>query len=121
MLLAAICVISFIFDTELMKFLQLIYVHYFVLMTLPPQFNKILFNLRYSTIDYIPSIYALPEAVLKMTVDGKVYDLIGDYSFLRTAAASMTLLVVVLLVFLVLKLLSLPEVNKSKSLRLWAK
>ena len=35
-ILAAICVISFLFDIEFMKFLQLIFVHYFVAMTLPP-------------------------------------------------------------------------------------
>lgn len=91
-----------------MKFLQLIYVHYFVVMTLPPELTKILVSLRISTIDFIPAIYTIPEKVLKMTVDGKIYDLIGDYSFLRTAASSITIFIVILLVFLILKALSLP-------------
>lgn len=104
-----------------MKFLQLIYVHYFVIMNLPPEFTKVLTNLRYSTLDYVPSIYPQPEVVLKWTVSGKVYDLLGDYSFLRNAGASITILFVVLIIFLVLKALSLPEINKSKTVRLWIK
>lgn len=67
-----------------------------------------MFSLRYSSIDYIPAVYTVPEKVLKMAVDGKIYDLMGDYSFLRTAASSITILIVILLVFLILKALSLP-------------
>jgi hypothetical protein len=77
-------------------------------MALPPELSKVLMALRYSTVDYIPSIYTLQEAVLKFTVPGKVYDAIGDYSFLRTAASSVTVLIVMILVFLILKALSLP-------------
>ena len=119
--LAIVAVFSFIFDTELLKFLQLIYMHYFVVMNLPPEFTKVLMSLRYSTVDYLPSIYPVPEAVLKLNVSGKVYDLLGDYSFLRNASSSITILVVLILIFLVLKALSLPEINKIKSVRLWVK
>jgi hypothetical protein len=59
--------------------------------------------------------------VLKFTVSGKIYDLLGDFSFLRNAAASVTVLAVMLLVFLTLKVLSLPEINKFKRIRLWIK
>lgn len=34
--LAMICAVSFLFDIEFMKFMQLLFVHYFVAMTLPP-------------------------------------------------------------------------------------
>lgn len=105
----------------MLKFLQLIFIHYFVVMNLPPQLTKVLMELRYSTLDYIPSVYPIPEAVLKFGVVGKVYDLLGDYAFLRNAASSVTVIVLLVLVFLVLKTLSLPEVNRSKAVRLWVK
>ncbi len=119
--LAILAIIGFIFDTEMLKFLQLVYVHYFVTMTLPPELTKLFTELSYSTVDYVPSLYPIQDAVLKTTVTGKVYDLIGDYAFLRTAASSITVLVVMILVFLILKALSLPEINKSKAARLWVK
>ncbi len=50
---------------------------------------------------------------------GKIYDLIGDFSFLRNAASTITLVVIIVGSFLVLKLLSLPEVNKFKKSRVW--
>lgn len=34
--LAIICVVSFLFDLELMRFLQLVYVHYFLVISYPP-------------------------------------------------------------------------------------
>ena len=34
--LAIICVVSFVFDLELMRFLQLVYVHYFLVISYPP-------------------------------------------------------------------------------------
>ena len=119
--IAILAIVGFVFDTEMLKFLQLIYVHFFVVMNLPPEITKLFIELRYSTVDYIPSIYPIEEAVLKTAVTGKVYDLLGDYSFLRTAASSMTVIIVMVLVFLILKALSLPEINRSKTARLWVK
>jgi hypothetical protein len=52
-------------------------------------------------------------------VPGKIYDLIGDFSFLRNAASTITLVVIIVGSFLVLKLLSLPEINKFKKSRVW--
>jgi hypothetical protein len=95
--------------------------HYFVIISLPPELTKILIQLQYSTLNYIPAVYSVSPAVLKFNVNGKIYDLLGDYSFLRNAASSITVLVVLLFVFLILKALSLPEINKSKSIRLWVK
>lgn len=106
--LAVLAIVGFIFDTEMLKFLQLVYIHYFVVMTLPPELTTIFTELRYGTVDYVPSLYPIQEAVLKTTVTGKVYDAIGDYAFLRTASSSITVLVVMILVFLILKALSLP-------------
>jgi hypothetical protein len=119
--LAVLAIVGFIFDTEMLKFLQLVYIHYFVVMTLPPELTTIFTQLRYSTVDYVPSLYPIQEAVLKITVTGKVYDAIGDYAFLRTASSSITVLVVMILVFLILKALSLPEINRFKTARLWVK
>lgn len=48
-----------------MKFLQLIYVHYFIAMSLPPEFAKVLMALRYSMLHYLPTLYTVPEARLK--------------------------------------------------------
>jgi len=55
--LAIICVISFIFDVELMKFLQIMYIHYFVLINFPPIFTKTFMGIRYSTLYYIPRFF----------------------------------------------------------------
>ena len=99
----------------------MIYIHYFVVINLPPQITKLLMELKYSPVDYIPSIYPIQASVLKTAVSGKVYDLLGDYSFLRTAASSITVIVVMILVFFILKALSLPEINKFKTSRLWVK
>ena len=54
-------------------------------MILPPQLSKSLLSLRYSILYYLPCIYTVPDAVLRDTFTGKVYDGIGDLSFLRTA------------------------------------
>lgn len=105
----------------MMKFLQLIYLHYFVSMVIPPALNNVLMNLKYSTVSYIPALYPVPDAVLKFNVPNKLYDVIGDYSFLRTAASSLTLFVVLILIYLVIKALSLPEINRSKDFRLQMK
>lgn len=40
-----------------MKFLQLIYAHYFVMMNLPPIFIKAFQALRYSTLYYLPTLF----------------------------------------------------------------
>ena len=94
MILAAVCVISFLFDIEFMKFMQILYIHYFVAMTLPPQLSKVLLAFKFSTLNYLPTMYSVPSAVLRDTVTGKVYDAIGDLSFLRNAGFAFTPLAV---------------------------
>jgi hypothetical protein len=39
--LSFLCILSFLFDLELMRFLQLLYTHYFVIMALPPHLFKV--------------------------------------------------------------------------------
>ena len=87
-------------------------------MVIPPALNNVLMSLKHSSLTYIPAIYPIPSAVLKFNVPSKLYDVIGDYSFLRTAASSITLFVVLILIYLIIKALSLPEINKSKDFRL---
>ena len=119
--LAAICIISFLFDIEMMKFLQLLYIHYFVGIILPPELSIVLSGLRWSTLDYLPEMYSIPDPVLKEKVPGKIYDVLGDYSFMRTAGFVLTPLAIVVLVWIILKLLSVPEINRFKSSRIWCK
>jgi len=88
-------------------------------MALPPELTKILIGLKYSTLDYIPSLYTAPEVSLRSNVPGKLYDLVGDFSFLRNAASTITLTVIIVTIFLILKLLSLPEINRFKNSRVW--
>ena len=120
-ILAAVCVISFLFDIEFMKFLQILYIHYYVVMTLPPQLSKVLLALKWSTLNYLPNIYPVPAVVLRNTVTGKVYDAVGDLSFLRTAGFMFTPLAVILVFWIVLKILSVPEINTRKNVRMWCK
>ena len=86
-----------------MKFMQLIFVHYFVAMILPPELSSI------------------PTAVLKNTVSGKLFDAIGDYSFLRNAGFALTPLAVIIFLWILLKILSTPEINRFKEFRIWCK
>lgn len=113
--------ISFLFDIEFMKFMQLLFVHYFVIMILPPQLSKVLLAFRWSTLNYLPTMYSSPEAVLRGTITGKLFDAIGDYSFLRTAGFALTPLAVVIFLWIIIKLLSIPEINRFKEFRIWCK
>lgn len=83
-------------------------------MILPPQLSKSLLSLRYSILYYLPCIYTVPDAVLRDTFTGKVYDGIGDLSFLRTAGFALTPLVVIMSVWIILKILSISEINRKK-------
>jgi hypothetical protein len=117
--LAVICIITFIFDIELMKFLQLIYVHYFIVINLPPEFIKVFSALRYSTLYYLPNIFPVEEAILRPNVPTSIYNTVGDYNFLRNAGFAFTPLALILLVWGLLKVLSMPEINRFKDGRIW--
>lgn len=104
-----------------MKFMQLIFVHYFVAMILPPELSKVLLAFRFSTLSYLPEMYSIPTAVLKNTVSGKLFDAIGDYSFLRNAGFALTPLAVIIFLWILLKILSTPEINRFKEFRIWCK
>ena len=119
--LAAVCIVSFLFDIEMMKFLQLLYVHYFVGLILPPELGKVLTALRWSTLQYIPTLYSVPDPVLRENIPGPVYDTLGDFSFLRNGGFALTPLAAIVLVWMVLKVLSVPEINRFKSSRMWCK
>lgn len=119
--ISMICVVSFLFDIEFMKFLQLLFVHYFVVMILPPQLSKVLLAFRYSTLYYLPTIYPVPDVVLKETVTGKIFDAVGDYAFLRNGGFALTPLAIILVIWIILKILSVPEINTRKNIRMWCK
>lgn len=102
-----------------MRFLQLVYIHYFVAMSLPPVFVKVFSGMRFSTLHYLPRIFSVPDAVLRPTVPDTIYNSIGDYSFLRNAGFALTPLVAILIVWAILKLLSVPEINRFKKARIW--
>ena len=104
-----------------MKFLQLLYIHYFVGMILPPELSKVLVGLRWSTLDYLPELYPVPEVVYRETTPGKIFDVLGDFSFLRNAGFALTPLAVIVLAWIILKILSVPEVNRFKNARIWCK
>lgn len=107
-ILAMLCVVSFLFDIEFMKFMQLIFVHYFVAMILPPQLSKVLLAFRYSTLYYLPRMFPVTDIILRENAAGKIYDSVGDYSFLRNAGFAFTPLAVIFVIWLVFKILSVP-------------
>ncbi len=106
--LSIICIITFIFDIELMRFLQIIYVHYFIVLNLPPLMVKSFAGLRYSTLYYLPSFFKVASPVLRPNIPSYIYDSVGDYNFLRNAGFAFTPLTVILFVWALLKLLSVP-------------
>jgi hypothetical protein len=59
-------------------------------------------------------MYSVPTALLRVTVSGKEYDAIGDLSFLRNGGFALTIIVVILTIWILLKLLSVPEINRFK-------
>jgi hypothetical protein len=59
-------------------------------------------------------MYSVPKAVLRATVSGKEYDAIGDLSFLRNGGFALTVIVVMLIIWIFLKILSVPEINRFK-------
>jgi len=101
-----------------MKFLQIIYVHYFVIINLPPVFTKTFLAIKYSTLYYLPRMFAVEEAVLKPQVPTSIFDTLGDYNFLRNAGFALTPLAVILILWALLKLLTVPEINRFKDFRL---
>lgn len=116
--LGVICVVSFIFDLELMRFLQLLYVHYFVWTNFPPEFINVFIGLKYSTLSYLPRVFNVEDVILRPEVPSSVYNTVGDYNFLRNAGFAFTPLIVILGVWALLKILTLPEINRWKRLRL---
>ena len=53
-------------------------------------------------------MYSIPEAVLKDNVPGKIFDLCGDYSFMRTGGFVFTPLAALILLTIIIKILSIP-------------
>lgn len=117
--LSVICIVSFLFDIELMKFLQILYIHYFIVINLPPIFIKVFIGLRLSTLSYLPMVFSVPNPVLRPNVPSNIYNTIGDYSFLRNAGFAFTPLIIILIVWGLVKLLSVAEINRFKTSRVW--
>lgn len=99
--------------------MQLLYIHYFIVISLPPELFQIFAGMRYSTMHYLPRLYSVTAAVLLPEVPSNVYNAVGDYKFLRNAGFAMTPMLILLLVWGGLKLLSMPEINRFKYVRLW--
>ncbi len=102
-----------------MKFLQIVYVHYFIAINLPPEFTKVFMGLKYSTLSYLPRLFPVDDAVLRPAVPSSIYNFVGDYNFLRNAGFAFTPLLVILIIWGLLKLLSVPEINHFKNLRVY--
>jgi hypothetical protein len=117
--LGIICLFSFIFDIELMKFLQIVYVHYFIAINLPPEFTKVFMGIKYSTLSYLPRLFSVEDVVLRPAVPSSIYNSVGDYNFLRNAGFAFTPLLVILVIWGLLKLLSVPEINHFKNVRVY--
>jgi hypothetical protein len=105
--LGVICVVSFLFDLELMRFLQLVYVHYFLWINFPPEFIKVFTGLKYSTLSYLPRVFDVADPILRPKVPSSIYNFVGDYNFLRNAGFAFTPLIAILGVWALLKILSL--------------
>lgn len=121
MVMGIVAIISFLFDLEFLKYLQLLFIHYFVVMALPPQLSNSLKALRYSTLHYIPTLYPITDAILKPTVPGKIYDVFGDFAFLRTGGFILTPLAALFILTIIMKILTIPEINRFKNVRVWCK
>ena len=104
-----------------MRFLQLLYVHYFLVISYPPELFKIFSAMRYSTMYYLPRLFGVDKAVLLPEVPDTVYNAVGDYNFLRNAGFAFTPLLAVLILWGLLKLLSVPEINRFKNARVWCR
>jgi hypothetical protein len=102
-----------------MKFLQIVYVHYFIAANLPPEFTKVFMGIKFSTLNYLPRLFSVQEAVLRPSVPSSVYSIVGDYNFLRNAGFAFTPLLIILIVWGLLKLLSVPEINNFKTVRVY--
>jgi hypothetical protein len=77
-------------------------------MTLPPVFAKVFAGLRYSTIYYLPRLFSVPSAVLMPSVPENIYNSVGDYNFLRNAGFVLTPLLIIIIIWAILKILSVP-------------
>jgi hypothetical protein len=102
-----------------MKFLQIIYLHYFISVSLPPQMTKLFMGIKYSTLHYLPRVFSVNSPVLRPTIPSSIYNSIGDYNFLRNAGFAFTPLLIILIIWGILKLLSVPELNHFKKVRVF--
>jgi hypothetical protein len=77
--------------------------------------------MKLATLSWLPNIFGglVPEAIRQDYIPSKIIDLLKDYLFVRTGGYFFTIFFVVLFVFAVLKILSIPEVNRFKSVRMW--
>lgn len=121
--LAAICFLTFLFDTETVCLLQLLYLHYFVSSTYPLAFSSILTSFKLATVSWIPNMlqFAVPDFIRHNYVPAKIIDVLEDYLFIRSGGYFFTVFILVLLAFIILKIMSIPEINRFKNLRMWCK
>jgi hypothetical protein len=77
-----------------------------VWINLPPEFIKVFTGLRYSTLYYLPRVFSVDNPILRPKVPSSIYNTVGDYNFLRNAGFALTPLIIILIVWGILKLLS---------------
>lgn len=119
--ISAVCWLTFLFDTEMMSIIQLLYLHYFIASTFPLTFSSILSAMKLSTLGWLPNILgpAVPEFVRYDYIPSKIIDLLSDYLFIRNGGYFFTVLAVLLLVVAIIKIMSVPEINRFKAVRMW--
>jgi Ca2+/Na+ antiporter len=66
-------------------------------------------------------MFPVNPAVLHPDVPDTVYNMVGDYNFLRNAGFAFTPLAIILGIWGILKLLSVPEINRFKKARVWCR
>lgn len=101
--------------------MQLLYLHYFISSTFPQTFSEILIGMKIATLSWLPNILTgvVPELARSSTIPPKIIDVLGDYLFSRNGGYFYIVLALVVVTFAVLKILSIPEINRNKASRMW--
>ena len=88
-------------------------------MNMSPLLTKSFMGLRYSTLNYLPQFFNPSNPVLRSTIPSAIFNSIGDYNFLRNAGFCFPPLVAILIIWGIVKLLTIEELNRWKNIRLW--
>lgn len=96
----------------MMDILQFIFLMYFVNVVWPPSLTYMLAAFEYSFFNFMPNMFGsvLPKPVPSANLNGQIYSLLGDATFLRSAGY---LLTITLFLLLFVGLMILLTKNKS--------